>query len=115
MRRGFTASYSSSEWSSQNTVSRYLRERPRRPSQNWRTFLANRLGQFTVMSQVLSPYASRDDIVDAFAKNSCAAPSSDQLPASRQCALADWPASVRCIGLGALCIQDHLPDRISMR
>ena len=47
---------------SERTVSRYLRECPRRPSQTWRTFLANHLGQFTCMSPVMSPYASGDDV-----------------------------------------------------
>src|SRR5262245_34648012 len=99
---------------SERTVSRYLRERPRRPSQTWRTFLANHLGQFTLMSQVLSPYASGDDVIDAFARTSSAAPWSDQLPASRQCVRADWPASVRRIGLGGPCAQDHLRDRTGL-
>jgi hypothetical protein len=61
---------------SERTVSRYLRGRPRRPSQTWRTFLENHLGQFTLTSQVLSPYGPRDDVVDAFATTSCAAPPS---------------------------------------
>jgi hypothetical protein len=30
---------------SERTVSRYLGERPKRPSQTWRTFIANHLGQ----------------------------------------------------------------------
>jgi len=33
---------------SERTVSRYLRERPNRPSQTWRTFLANHLDQFNI-------------------------------------------------------------------
>jgi hypothetical protein len=48
---------------SERTVSRYLRGRPKRPSQTWRTILANHLGQFTFISQVLSPYASGDEQV----------------------------------------------------
>jgi len=31
---------------SERTVSLYLRDRPQRPSQTWRTFIANHLGQF---------------------------------------------------------------------
>ncbi len=50
---------------SERTVSRYLRERPKRPSQTWRTFIANHLGQFEFNTQVLSPYVSGDDLVDA--------------------------------------------------
>src|SRR4029450_5431793 len=40
---------------SESTVSRYLRERPNRPSQTWRTFLANHLSQFECDTQMLSP------------------------------------------------------------
>jgi len=40
---------------SERTVSRYLRERPNRPSQTWRTFLANHLDQFTLTYRVLPP------------------------------------------------------------
>src|SRR5438105_194963 len=43
---------------SERTVSRYLREWARKPSQAWRTFLANQFGQFTSISQVMSPCAS---------------------------------------------------------
>src|SRR5678816_1695870 len=39
---------------SERTVSRCLRERPKRPSQTWRTFIANHLGQFERNTQVLS-------------------------------------------------------------
>ena len=56
---------------SERTVSRYLREQPRRPSQTWRTFLANHFGQLTFMSQILSSHASDDAIVDAFATTWC--------------------------------------------
>jgi hypothetical protein len=46
-------------------VSRYLRDRLRAPSQTWRTFIANHLGQFTFISPATSPYApSADDVVD---------------------------------------------------
>ena len=50
---------------SERTVSRYLRERPKRPSQNWRTFIANHVGQLEFNTQVLSPDVSGDDLVDA--------------------------------------------------
>jgi len=96
---------------SERTVSRYLRGRPRRPSQTWRTFLANHLGQFRCMSHV-APYAPGDDVVDAFASTCRSTGLSDGLSASRQCARIDCPASVRprCLGL-----QDHLRDRRNMR
>jgi hypothetical protein len=63
---------------SERTVSRYLRECPRRPSQTWRTFLANHLGQFTCISPVMSPYASGNDVVDASAVTSRSTPLSDR-------------------------------------
>jgi hypothetical protein len=49
---------------SERTVSRYLPQRRRAPSQNWRTFLTNHLGQLPVLSPALSPYAPGPD--DAF-------------------------------------------------
>jgi hypothetical protein len=100
---------------SERTVSRYLQGRPRRPSQTWRTFLANHLGQFTFISPVLSPYASGDDVVDAFARTCRSTRSSARLPASRQRALVDWPAAVRPRFLGLHFTQDHPRDRTSMR
>ena len=45
-RREFTATAQLGVVVSERTVSRYLQERPKRPSQTWRTFLANHLGQF---------------------------------------------------------------------
>jgi putative transposase len=50
---------------SERTVSRYLRERPKRPSQTWRTFIANHLSQFECNTQLRSPDVSGDDLVDA--------------------------------------------------
>src|SRR4029453_1037497 len=79
---------------SERTVSRYLRERPNRPSQTWRTFIANHLGQFECNTQLLSPDVSGDDLVDA-SPRTFRPTSSDRLPASRQCALLDERASVR--------------------
>ena len=100
---------------SERTVSRCLRERPRRPSQTWRTFLANHLGQFTFISAVMSPYASGDDVVDAAAVTSRSTPLSDRLSASSQCVLVDWRASVRRTFVGSHIAQDHFRDRTGMR
>ena len=100
---------------SERTVSRYLQRRPNRPSQTWRTFLANHLGQFTFTSQVLSPYASDDDVVDAAARTCRSTPLSDWLSASTQCALVDWPASARHTFRGLHFTQDHLRARTGMR
>jgi len=100
---------------SERTVSRYLRECPRRPSQTWRTFLANHLGQFTCMSPVMSPYASGDDVVDAAVVTSRSTPLSDRLSASSQCVLVDWRASVPRTFVGSPIDQDHFRDRTGMR
>jgi hypothetical protein len=94
---------------------RYLRECPRRPSQTWPTFLANHLGQFTLISPVMSPYVSGDDVVDAAAVTSRSRPLSDRLSASSQCVLIDWRASVRRTCVGSRIAQDHCRDRTGMR
>jgi hypothetical protein len=95
------------------TVSRYLARRPKWPSQTWRTFLANHLGQFRCTS-MLSPYAPGDDVVDAFTRTCRSTQSSDQLSASRQRARIDWPAAVRPKCLGLLFTQE-LRDRRNTR
>jgi hypothetical protein len=100
---------------SEHTVSRYLAERPKRPSQTWRTFLANHFGQLTFMSQTLSSHASDAAIDDAFATTCGPAPSSDNVAASRRCALAAWSASVRRIGVEVSGPQDHLRDRTGVQ
>src|SRR5882672_12474977 len=46
---------------SERTVSRYLRDRLTAPSQTWRTFLANHLGNLAFTSMVPSSYAPSDD------------------------------------------------------
>jgi hypothetical protein len=89
--------------------------RPRKPSQTWRTFLANHLGQFTCISHVLSPYAPRDDVVDALARTCRSTRLSDRLSASRPCARIDWPVSVRPRCLGFRFTQDYVRDRRNMR
>ena len=105
---------------SERTVSRYLREQPKRPSQSWRTFLANHLGQFDVpLSQILSSHASDDAIVDAFTTTWC--PTSVgrlYVAASRQCALFVLLGSASgsdALGLTYLGPQDHLRDRTGVR
>jgi hypothetical protein len=100
---------------SERTVSRYLRGQPTRTSQTWRTFFANHLGQLAVISQVLSPDASGDDVVDTFARTCRSVPSSERLSAARQRALADWPASFRRRFLSLPLTQNHPHDRTGMR
>jgi hypothetical protein len=96
---------------SERTVSRYLRERPRRPSQTWRTFIANHLGQFEFNTRMLSLVLSNDDLVDASSIR-CLAISSDRPPVSRQCALFDGHVSVRPPGLGLPDNRNGLRDRV---
>jgi hypothetical protein len=50
---------------SERTVSRYLPHPRRTPSQSWRTFLTNHLGQLPFVSSALSAYVpGADDVVD---------------------------------------------------
>jgi hypothetical protein len=99
---------------SERTVSRYLRERPKRPSQTWRTFIANHLGQFDFNTHMLSPDVSTDDLVDA-SPGACRPVSSDWLPVARQRALLDGRVSARGPGLVLPCTQDDLRDHTGMR
>ena len=46
---------------SERTVSRYLRDRPTRRSQTWRTFLANHVGNLAVASAVTPTFATNTD------------------------------------------------------
>jgi hypothetical protein len=94
---------------SERTVSRYLPDRLTAPSQTWRTFLANHLGDLAFTSTVTSSYASGDDdVVDA-----CvfpirpAPPSRDEPCASNQWAVVDWPPSPQRTSLGWRVAQDH--------
>jgi hypothetical protein len=98
---------------SERTVSRYLRERPNRPSQTCRTFIANH-SQFECHRQTLSPDVSGDDLADA-SPSTCGPMSSERLLAPRPCALLEGGVSVRRPGLGVPCIQDHLRDPTVMR
>jgi hypothetical protein len=50
---------------SERTVSRYLPDRTRRPSQTWRTFLVNHFGDLTLPSSLASSgERGEDDVVD---------------------------------------------------
>jgi len=81
---------------SERTVSRYLREGPKRPSQTWRTFLANHLGQFTFTSQVLAPYAPDADDADVSSlPRSQTRLTRDALYALHHKAAVDWRDSLR--------------------
>src|SRR6266540_2179100 len=93
---------------SERTVSRYLRDRPRAPSQTWRTFFANHLGQLALISP--APYATcADDVIDISGLTFRQRPlSGDELYPSYQCAVVDWPASVQRRSLGTHIVQDHV-------
>jgi hypothetical protein len=86
-------------------------ECPRRPSQTWGTLLANHLAQFALISPVMSPYVSGDDVVDAAAVTSRSSPMSDRLSASSQFGLIDWRASVRRTCVGSRIAQDSNSSR----
>jgi Homeodomain-like domain len=102
---------------SERTVSRYLRGRPRGPSQTWRTFLANHLTQFTFISPETSPYApGADDVVDMSGLTFRQTPLlRDGLYACHQRAVVDWRALVQPTSPDKHIVQDHLRDRIAIR
>ncbi len=83
---------------SERTVSRYLqRDRLLAPSQTWRTFLANHIGQLTIISAATSPCASQaDDVIDMSRRAFCQPPSwNDELFASHRPMVVDWCASLQ--------------------
>jgi Homeodomain-like domain len=102
---------------SERTVSRYLPDRTTAPSQTWRTFLANHLGDLTFRSPAVSPYApGADDAPDVFGLTFRQIwLSRDGLYASNQCAVVDWRASLRRTSLGLHIVRDHLHDPIAIR
>jgi Homeodomain-like domain len=101
---------------SERTVSRYLPYRLRAPSQTWRTFLANHLGQFTFMSPETSLSApGGDDVVDGSGLTFRQTPlSCDAQYTSYQCAVGERPSLQRTLPAKPI-VQDHLHDRISIR
>jgi len=101
---------------SERTVSRYLPDRLRAPSQTWRTFLANHLGQFTLSSPETSlDVPGGDDVVDGADLTFRQTPlSCDAQYASHQCAVGKRPSLQRTLP-GKHIVHDHLHDRISIR
>jgi hypothetical protein len=96
---------------SERKVSRYLPHRLRAPSQTWRTFLANHLGQFTF----ISPETFGDDVVDGSGLTFRQTPlSCDAQYTAHQCAVGERPSLQRTLP-GKRIVQDHLHDRISIR
>jgi Homeodomain-like domain len=104
---------------SERTVSRYLPDRRTAPSQTWRTFLANHLGDLAFTStKTLSSAPGDDDVVDEDARvfPLCPAPPSRAQPCvSNPCAVVDWPSSLERTFLGCRVAQDHLHRRARTR
>jgi hypothetical protein len=98
---------------SERTVSRYMPDRMTAPSQTWRTFLTNHLGDLAFISGVMSSYAKGDDdVVDG-----CVCPS---VPlrlhaigsrASGPWTLVDSPPSIQLLSLGRRVAQNHRHHR----
>jgi hypothetical protein len=81
---------------SERTVSRYLPDRLTTPSQTWRTFLANHLGNLAFTSTVTSSFApDDDDVVDASVLPRPVPPSRDRRYACTQWACVNWPSLQR--------------------
>ena len=101
---------------SERTVSRYLPCRLRAPSQTWRTFLANHVGQFTFISPETSLCAPGDDDVgDGSSLTFRHTPlSCDARSASHQCAVDKGPSLQRTLP-GKHLVQAYLHDGISIR
>jgi hypothetical protein len=94
---------------SERTVSRYLqRDRLMAPPQTWRTFLANHIGQLTLISPVTSlcvPHA--DDVNDLSLPAFCEPPScNDESFTAQRCVVVDWCASLQRTQFGTRTLQD---------
>jgi hypothetical protein len=102
---------------SERTVSRYLPDRLTEPSQTWRTFLANHIGNLAFASTVTALFGeSDDDGVDV-----CGLPCRPVLPsrdgrhASSQWAFVDWPPSLPPTSHAWRVAQDQLRRRTRTR
>jgi len=100
---------------SERTVSRYLHGRPRTPSQTWRTFLANHLGQIAFIDDIVSPDASGDNVVGPLAGAWRSTSSPHWRCESIQCSLVDRTASVQRTCVGGHFTQNHGRYRTDMR
>jgi hypothetical protein len=98
---------------SERTVSRYLPHSRRAPSQSWRTFLTNHLGQLSFVSLALPAYASEaDDVVHLPSVPVGHMPSlCDGLSTSHLCALVD--SSPRTSRMPT--VRDHRLNRTARR
>jgi hypothetical protein len=94
---------------SERTVSRDVqRDRLMAPSQSWRTFLANHIGQLALISPATSPSAPHaDDVIDVCTKPRCHPPSwNDEVFASHQRVVVDWCTSLQQTSSRTHTIQD---------
>jgi hypothetical protein len=94
---------------SERTVSRYLqRYRLIAPSQTWRTFVANHIGQLTLISPATPPCVPHpDDVIDVSGLVFCEPPSwNDELFAAQRCIVVDWCASLQRTSCGTRTVQD---------
>jgi hypothetical protein len=91
----------------------YLRHRRRAPSQTWRTFLANHLGDLAFTSMVKSPYEPSDDdgVHTCGVRLRLGWSLRDGPYASNQWTVVDWPPSLQGTSLGWRIAQNHLHRR----
>ena len=108
LKLGFTVS--------ERTVSRYRPHRRTRPSQTWRTFLANHFGNLACTATVTSSFVTSDEDVDASVLP-CppVPPSCARLPASTQWAVVDGPPAHQPTSLCRCVAQDQLRRRTRTR
>ena len=108
LKLGFTVS--------ERTVSRYLPDRLTRPSQTWRTFLANHFGHLAVASTVTPSFTMSDDDVEASVLSGRPVPPSREgRYASNQSGVVDWPPSRQPTSRAWRVAQGHLHNRTHIR
>ena len=100
---------------SERTVSRYLPDRLRAPSQTWRTFLANHFSQFAFMSPASRYATGADDVVGVSGLARRQSPLfRDELSTSQQCAIVYRSGSLQRTSVAQI-VSEHLHDRIAAR
>jgi hypothetical protein len=108
LKLGFTVS--------ERTVSRCLTDRRTRPSQTWRTFFANHVGNLAFTATATSSFATSDEDVDASVLLCPPVPASCAgQPASTQWAVVDGPPPHQPTSLGQCVAQDQLRRRTRTR
>ena len=100
---------------SERTVSRYLPDRLTRPSQTWRTFLANHINQAFALTMTSSSTTGDNDIEASVLPRRPVLPSRDGRYASKHWALVDWPPSRESTALGSRVAQTQVGRRTCTR